>query len=364
MPKLLMFQLVVPFWRVPLYININKELLNAGIDMILAYSFKGRTIAGHASVGPLQEIKCINLELKKVAGKAEYLKGLSKIIREHRPEIVITDASPRFLTAWSLQQQKKRYGYKLLGWSCGHFRNQNVFIEKIRKRFFHGFDGMIAYHRKAMESFKARYDLSSVVAVGNAIDEQEIYNEIKSYSKKEIDQLKNNLLEKRELLVLFVGKLTKAKRVDVLIKAAARAPRYQFIIIGSGPEENTLKKQASDLQNVKFLGRIEKGVNKYFQAADVFVLPGLGGLALVQALHNGLPIITSPADGIGYDAVVNRVNGFISDYPDPRFILNSLKELENPIIRANFCKRSKAIAKQFTIDDVAKRVVEFVKKYM
>lgn len=138
MPKLLMFQLVVPFWRVPLYVTINKELLNAGIDMILAYSFEGKTMAEHASAGFLQGIRCINLELKKVAGIVEYLGGVSKIVREYRPEIVITDASPRFLTAWSLQQQKKkRYGYKLLGWSSGHFRNQNAFVEKMRKRFFY-----------------------------------------------------------------------------------------------------------------------------------------------------------------------------------------------------------------------------------
>ncbi len=49
--------------------------------------------------------------------------------------------------------------------------------------------------------------------------------------------------------------------------------------------------------------------NPYFQAADLFVLPGTGGLAVQQAMSFGLPVIVAEGDGTQID-LVRAENGW------------------------------------------------------
>ena len=58
------------------------------------------------------------------------------------------------------------------------------------------------------------------------------------------------------------------------------------------------------IEGVYFAGAVCDGVEAWFAAGDVFVLPGLGGLALNQAMALGLPVVSSDADGTGADLVV------------------------------------------------------------
>jgi glycosyltransferase involved in cell wall biosynthesis len=50
-------------------------------------------------------------------------------------------------------------------------------------------------------------------------------------------------------------------------------------------------------------------LNPYFAAADLFVLPGTGGLAVQQAMSHGLPVIVAKGDGT-QDDLVRAENGW------------------------------------------------------
>lgn len=358
--KVLLVQVVVPSWRRALYDKLGDSFLESGYDLCLAYDFGARTKGHLKSSGEMEDISCVDLDLVDLLGKAKFLRGIQNTIRRIKPDIVITDANPRFLTAWELGNLKTRYHYMLIGWSSGHFHSIGLLPTAIKRRFFARFDGMLAYTDRAFRHFRDVYRVASVRAVGNAIDDIQVRNEIENMDKQSIIALREQLVGRGRLLVLFVGKLTQRKRVDLLIGAAKRLPDYGFVVIGSGPEERALMQEASSIANVRFMGRIEDGVNAYFQAADVFVLPGLGGLALVQALHNGLPIISSPADGIGYEAVVNGVNGFMSEEVDEDFIVESLVKMQDIEVRRAFSDNSKQLAQGFKVEQVANNVVKFV----
>ncbi len=51
-------------------------------------------------------------------------------------------------------------------------------------------------------------------------------------------------------------------------------------------------------------------MNEYFENADLFVLPGTGGLAVQEAMSFGLPIIVAEGDGTQED-LVHPENGWI-----------------------------------------------------
>jgi glycosyltransferase involved in cell wall biosynthesis len=82
--------------------------------------------------------------------------------------------------------------------------------------------------------------------------------------------------------------------------------------VGDGPDLHIIKRLAETLKMKKiiFWGRVIEDVDVFFAAADYFVLPGVGGLALNQALFWGLPCVVSEADGTEDDLVFENRTGF------------------------------------------------------
>jgi len=80
---------------------------------------------------------------------------------------------------------------------------------------------------------------------------------------------------------------------------------------GGGPEIGTLQVLAARVYpQAEFVGE-KRGeeLKPYFLEADLFVLPGTGGLAVQEAMSYGLPIIVAKGDGTQDDLVRER-NGW------------------------------------------------------
>jgi glycosyltransferase involved in cell wall biosynthesis len=123
-------------------------------------------------------------------------------------------------------------------------------------------------------------------------------------------------------VLLFVGALIEAKRledlIDVHAKLSARHPELRLMIVGDGPHRELLEQKVRDVgaEGVIFTGQVIDDVHAYFELGDVFVLPGLGGLAISEAMTHGLPMIATEADGCEVDLVEQGKNGFLLDTGD------------------------------------------------
>ncbi|MFX7690329.1 glycosyltransferase family 4 protein, partial [Acinetobacter baumannii] len=71
-----------------------------------------------------------------------------------------------------------------------------------------------------------------------------------------------------------------------------------------------LRKYCEGRDDVVFTGAIVEGVGPYFDAAEVYLLPGTGGLGINEAMAHSLPIISGFADGSADDLVVDGENGY------------------------------------------------------
>jgi glycosyltransferase involved in cell wall biosynthesis len=108
--------------------------------------------------------------------------------------------------------------------------------------------------------------------------------------------------------VLFVGRLQARKRVDLLLQACAALPaplQPRLVIIGDGPERNTLEALAKKIYPPAEFTGAKHGpeLGPYFSLSDLFVLPGTGGLAVQEAMSHGLPVIMGVGDGTNDDLV-------------------------------------------------------------
>jgi len=107
--------------------------------------------------------------------------------------------------------------------------------------------------------------------------------------------------------LLHVGRLVQWKRVDLLVEAVKRLRDTGFasaelVVIGYGPEEDALKALAeargvSDA--VIFVGGVYEPVDlaRYFASSAFYVLAGMGGLSLNDAMACACPVVCSRCDG-------------------------------------------------------------------
>jgi glycosyltransferase involved in cell wall biosynthesis len=86
-----------------------------------------------------------------------------------------------------------------------------------------------------------------------------------------------------------------------------------MVLIGGGAIENELAEYvaSNDIKDIHFAGKVFEGISKYFLMADLFVLPGLGGLSIFEAMVHGLPVISASADGTEVDLIEEGHNGYI-----------------------------------------------------
>jgi glycosyltransferase involved in cell wall biosynthesis len=104
--------------------------------------------------------------------------------------------------------------------------------------------------------------------------------------------------------ILTVGKLKEEKNQELLIRAFARLgePAARLVIAGDGPLLDRLQSAAKELgvaDRVVFPGYVSDPWPLY-AAADLFVLPSREesfGNVLVEALHAGLPIVSTRTTG-------------------------------------------------------------------
>jgi glycosyltransferase involved in cell wall biosynthesis len=114
--------------------------------------------------------------------------------------------------------------------------------------------------------------------------------------------------------VIYVGRLQLRKRIESLLRAAAGLPKElqpKLHIVGDGPARVELKRLAAEIYPAaEFTGAlVGPSLDARLASADLFVLPGTGGLAIQQALAHGLPIIVAEGDGSQED-MVSAANGW------------------------------------------------------
>jgi len=109
--------------------------------------------------------------------------------------------------------------------------------------------------------------------------------------------------------VLYVGRLYRRKRVEVLLGAAAalrqRIPGLEVRIVGSGPCAGPLHRLAADLKldaTVRWLGDVSRAqLAAEYNRCDLFCLPSVQegfGIVLLEAMAAGKPIVAARAGAV------------------------------------------------------------------
>ena len=152
---------------------------------------------------------------------------------------------------------------------------------------------------------------------------------------------KKSVIKKKDIVILFVGKLIEKKRpmdllkaYELLIKNHELKAKSSLLFVGDGALRLELENYTKEhnLKNIIFTGfKNQTELPEYYAMADIFVLPsGVGetwGLVVNEAMCLGLPIIVSDMVGCGADLVKNGKNGYIFPLGNVEKLAEYLKEL-------------------------------------
>lgn len=170
-------------------------------------------------------------------------------------------------------------------------------------------------------------------------------------------------------IILTVGRLDKNKGfnylIDAMPKLIHRFPELKLIIAGDGPEKNNLLNQIKNLhleQNVSMVGAVRnKDLPKYYNTADLFVLPSLKeglGVVLLEAMACGTPVIGSAIGGIK-DIIKDGETGLLVKPENSEDISNRIIEiLSDELLRQRLSGQGvKLVKERFSWDIVVKQFI-------
>ena len=140
-------------------------------------------------------------------------------------------------------------------------------------------------------------------------------------------------------LIVFVGRLSDQKGLQYVIDAMPNILSHdssvKLIVVGEGPYEKELRQKinANNVQkNVEFLGALNQNeVAKYYNMADIFILPSLSnktgtealGLSLLEAMSSCCAVIGTDVGGIRL-AIKNGYNGILVNQKNSEEIAKSV----------------------------------------
>ncbi|MDP2736282.1 MAG: glycosyltransferase [bacterium] len=165
--------------------------------------------------------------------------------------------------------------------------------------------------------------------------------------------------------IIYAGRLSPEKNIDVLIKAVAIAKKrisdINLAIAGSGQAEKELKDLAKKLSlenEVKFLGTLSKvDLAKLYQASEVFSIASTSetqSLTLMQAMSCGLPAVVVGARAL--PEYVNEKNGFVVKVGDGQALAEKfVLLLANSELRNKLSRGAVEYVKQFSAPSIAKK---------
>lgn len=173
-----------------------------------------------------------------------------------------------------------------------------------------------------------------------------------------------------KFLIGQVGSLLQHKGQHITIEAARilenKIPTIHFLLLGNGPEKDSLLAASKGLSNISFLGH-KRDIGPYFSAFNLFVFPSLSeglGSSILEAMQAKVPVIASRAGGIP-DIVEHHVTGLLVDRENPLALAEAIEYLyHHPAERLRLAQNALNQLQRFSPAKIAARYIQIYQTAM
>jgi glycosyltransferase involved in cell wall biosynthesis len=166
-------------------------------------------------------------------------------------------------------------------------------------------------------------------------------------------------------LVVYAGRVSFEKRVDVLADAVRRLPGVRFAVVGEGPALDWLQRELSGTDTV-FTGFLEGDeLSAAYASGDLFAFPSDSetlGFAAIEAMAAGVCVVAARAGGIPH-IVRDGDNGVLVEPGEGAALARALRELiDDPDRRRRIAERGRRDSLLWSWEGSTRTLVEFYER--
>jgi glycosyltransferase involved in cell wall biosynthesis len=246
-------------------------------------------------------------------------------LRRSKIDLLILPWDVHFITLPPAIALARGLGIPVVLWGHGYSQRPHVLTDAARNFCGRMADGVLLYTNSVAEQLigRAGFSAERVFVAQNALDQSPIQAARDHWVSRprELAAFQNSHGINPARTMLFISRLERANRIDMLVRATARLsrihPHLKTIIIGDGSHRHQLEALARSLNvqnDVIFTGAIyeEAQLAPWMLSASLFCYPVNIGLSLLHAFGYGLPTVTSDdrrAQNPEIEALVPDSNG-------------------------------------------------------
>ena len=316
MMEIHIYQRVLPHYRLGFFDELYIDLLKRNIQLkvFVGYERRGEVPKTVRIDRPwVQYRKNIYLRFFGLEAVFQML-NLSSLARKR---YVIVEQSNRLLVNYVFMLLSKLSWSNLSFWGHGfnHQSNSpNGLRERLKRHFLHSVNWWFAYTEGTKEYLlKNGFNENCITVVNNSIDSKSLRTEYLNF-------LQSEELSKRYRKGIFCGGVYFEKKIPFLLDSILiikeSIPDFYFTFIGSGPEDYLLEDFCRDKDWCEYVGHVSGTVRaEYFVDADVFLMPGLVGLAVLDSFVLETPMVTTDSGfhSPEIEYLIHGYNGIVTD---------------------------------------------------
>lgn len=191
----------------------------------------------------------------------------------------------------------------------------------------------------------------------SSVSKNQIVEKPIGLEKKEI---RNRLKIDDKFTIIAVGRFSKGKGFDVLLKSLKYITSDIQVLFVGGSNAEIYRDYIDDSirSRVQFIPFCDIGLlGEYYKASDIFVLPtrhDVWGLVIGEAMSYGLPVITTDMCMAGITMIEEGLNGYIVKTEDECGLAEKINFLySNPQLCEKMGVNNIEIIKQYSIEEAS-----------
>lgn len=243
----------------------------------------------------------------------------------------------------------KLKGKKIAFWTHGLYGNEGSLKKWVRCKFYSMSDALLLYGSHARKLLQdSGFPEGKLYVINNALDfsvQDELFKKLRDVVP---------VASSEKLRLIFVGRLTKVKKLHLLLKALKELQSIIDVsldLVGDGIELDNLKTIANDIGisgRVNFHGAVyeEAMLAELIMSADITVSPGNVGLTAMHSLVYGVPVVShsnASTQMPEFESIQPGVSGELFDENDlnslVKNILKCKSKISDNIITSESCRQ-------------------------